>query len=184
MRGVERWMGPMFRAVTRLEEICLATGILGIALLTIANVLLRSIVGQSLLFAEEVSRFLIVFVTFVGIGYAASKGRHIRMTALYDAMPLRARKVLMLFITASTSLLLFSLTWLALRYTLGTVRELGTVSPVLRVPRYLVYLSAPFGFFLGGVQYLLAFVKNLYTSEVYLSFEKLDEYDEAPPSNI
>ncbi len=184
MRWIERWMEPIFRVVTRLEEICLAGGILGIALLTIANVLLRSTLGESLLFAEEISRFLIVFVTFVGIGYATSKGRHIRMTALYDALPTRMRKALMLFMTASTSLLLFTLTWLALRYTLGTVRELGTVSPVLRVPRYIVYLSAPFGFFLGGVQYLLAFVKNLSASEVYLSFEKLDEYDEAPPSNI
>lgn len=184
MRWIERWTGPMFRAVTRLEELCLATGILGIALLTIANVLVRTTLGTSLLFAEEVSRFLIVFVTFVGIGYATSKGRHIRMTALYDALPLRTRKALMLVITASTSLLLFALTWLALRYTLGTVRELGAVSPVLQVPRYLVYLSAPFGFFLGAVQYLLAFLKNLSTSEVYLSFEKLDEYDDSPPEGI
>lgn len=177
-----RWVGALSRAVTRLEEFCLAWGILGIALLTIANVLLRSTLGGSLLFAEEVSRFLIVFVTFVGIGYAASKGRHIRMTALYDALPERARKALMLFITAGTSALLFALTWLALRYVLGTVRELGTVSPVLRVPRYLVYLSAPLGFFLGGVQYLLAFIKNLTAPGVYVSFEKRDEYDEAPPA--
>lgn len=159
-------------------------GILGIALLTIANVLVRSLLGTSLLFTEEVSRFLIVFVTFVGIGYAAGKGRHIRMTALYDALPPRGRKAVMLFITASTSLLLFGLTWLALCYTLGTARQLGAVSPVLQVPRYLIYLSAPFGFFLGGVQYLLAFLKNLSSPDVYVSFEKLDEYEDTPVEGI
>lgn len=177
-----RWATALSRAVTRIEELCLAWGILGIALLTIANVLLRSIFGESLLFALELCRFLIVLVTFVGIGYAASKGRHIRMTALYDALGPRAQKAVMLLITSSTSCLLFGLTWLSLRYVFGTVRELGPVSPVLRVPRHWVYAAAPVGFFLGGIQYALAFLKNLTEPDVYLSFDKRDEYDEAPAS--
>jgi TRAP-type C4-dicarboxylate transport system permease small subunit len=140
-----RWVSALSRAVTRLEELCLAWGILAIAALTITNVLLRAVFGQSLLFAMELSRFLIVLVTFVGIGYAAGKGRHIRMTALYDALGTRARKAIMLLITGSTAALLFALAWLSLRYVLGTVRELGAVSPVLQVPSHLPYLAAPLG---------------------------------------
>jgi TRAP-type C4-dicarboxylate transport system permease small subunit len=128
----------------------------------------------------ELSRFLIVWVTFAGLGYAAGKGRHIRMTALVDAMKPSARKAVMLVVTAGTSILLFALTWFALRYVLGTVRELGSVSPVLRVPRYLVYLAAPLGLFLGALQYALAFFKNLLSPEIYLSFDVLDEHIELP----
>lgn len=163
------------RAVTKIEETVLAGGILGIAALTIGNVLARSLLGKSLFFAEEVSQFLIVLVTFLGLGYATSRGRHIRMTAVYDQLSLRGRKVLMLLISSTTALLLFYLAYLALDYALGTVRALGSVSPVLRVPRWLVYLSAPLGFLLAGIQYLLAFVKNLAAPEVYLSFELRDE---------
>jgi len=162
--------------VTRIEEVVLAGGILGIAALTIGNVLARSLLGESLFFAEEVSQFLIVLVTFLGLGYAAGQGRHIRMTAVYDQLPLRGRKALMLLISSTTALLLFYLAYLALDYALGTVRVLGSVSPVLRVPRWLVYLAAPLGFALAGVQYLLAFVKNLTAPEVYLSFEVRDEH--------
>jgi len=174
----------VFKAITRVEEICLAGGILGIALLTIGNVLLRMTTGRSLLFAEEVSRFLIVLVTFMGIGYGASQGRHIRMTAFYDALRPRARKGVMLLITASTSALMFALAWLAFSYVLGTVRQLGAVSPVLQVPRYLVFLVAPVGLLLGAVQYLLTFVKNLRSPETWVAFDVLDGYEAAPPADI
>lgn len=161
-----------FRLVTKIEEIALAGGILGIAALTIANVLRRSLFGDSIVFAEEVSQFLIIFVTFMGLGYGASRARHIRMTAIYDQLPRRWRKVLMTIITGSTAALLFLLTWLALRYVFGTVQPLGAVSPALQVPMYLVYLSAPLGLFLCGIQYALAFARNLQRSDrIWISFE-------------
>lgn len=172
------------KAVTRLEELCLAWGILGIAALTVGNVIARTFFGTSLAFAEEISQFLIVLVTFLGLGYAAGKGRHIRMTALYDQLPERRRKALTVLISATTSALLFYLTYLATRYALETVRTLGSVSPALRVPLWIVYLSAPIGFFLGGVQYALALLKNLTTPGVWLSFETEDAYDELPPEGI
>ena len=172
------------RAVTWLEELCLAWGILGIAALTIANVFSRTLFGESLAFAEEISQFLIVFVTFLGLGYAAGKGRHIRMTAIYDQIPERPRKILATTIAASTALLLFYLAYLATIYALSTVRVLGSVSPALRVPLWTIYLAAPLGFVLGGVQYTLAFVKNLTSPGVWLSFEQEDGYDEAPTADI
>jgi TRAP-type C4-dicarboxylate transport system permease small subunit len=75
---------------------------------------------------------------------------------------------------------MFVLTWLSLEYIFGTVRVLGSTSPVLRVPLYLVYLAAPIGFVLAGVQYALAFLKNLTSEGVYLSFDHEDTYDEPP----
>jgi len=169
--------------VTRLEEACLAGGILGIAALTIANVVGRVLFDHSLAFAEELSQFLIVFVTFLGIGYAAAKGRHIRMTAVYDQLGKRSRKRLAIVIAATTSALLFYLTYLGLDYTLGTMHELGSVSPVLEVPLWTVYLSAPLGFGLGGIQYALAVVRNLESDEVYLSYETRDD-EPAPADGI
>ena len=70
--------------MTFVEEFILSGGILVIAALTIANVFCRTFFGFSLAFAEEVSQFLIVLITFVGLSYGASQGRHIRMTAIYD----------------------------------------------------------------------------------------------------
>lgn len=166
----------VFRAIQKVEATILAWGIILIAALTIFNVASRSLFGISLAYVEELSQFLIILVTFVGLSYGASRGRHIRMTALYDQLPLRWRKGLMVVIASSTSLLLFVLAWYAVRY-VRTVAELGTVSPALQVPLYLVYCAAPLGLVLAGVQYALTVVRNLREQEVYLSYDKKDEYE-------
>ncbi|MBX3274337.1 MAG: TRAP transporter small permease [Sandaracinaceae bacterium] len=165
---VSRW-------VTRLEEGCLAWGVLGIAALTIANVVGRAGFGHSLAFAEELAQLLVVLVTFVGLAHAAAKGRHIRMTALYDALPPRPKKALRVMICATTSLLLFYLAYLGGSYALGTVRALGSVSPALEVPLWLAYLAAPLGLAVAGVEYALALYKNLTSEGVWLSFEVADD---------
>jgi TRAP-type C4-dicarboxylate transport system permease small subunit len=120
----------------------------------------------------------------VGIGYGASAGRHIRMTALHDALPERGRKAMMLVVTLLTGVLLLALTWLSLQHVLGTARTLGAVSPVLQVPLYLVYLAAPAGLLMGAIQYLLAFAQNLIAPGVYIAFGKPDGYEEPPPADI
>lgn len=167
----------VFAAIQRVEEVFLAGGILLIATLTIGNVFARTLTGTSLAFAEEISQFAMIFVTFIGASYAASKGRHIRMTAIYDNLSRRGQKAIMLVITAMTAVLMLVLTYYAVDYAL-TVRALGTVSPVLQVPLWLVYLAAPVGLALAGVQYAMAFFRNLTAEDVYLSFDKKDEYEE------
>lgn len=170
----------------RFEEAVLSGGVLGIAALTIANVIGRALFSHSLAFAEEISQFLIVLVTFVGLGYAAGKARHIRMTAIYDQLPDAWRKRIIVVINATTCAMLVYLTYLSISYAVGTVRALGSVSPTLRVPLWTVYLSAPLGFGLAAVQYALALAKNLTSEGVWLSATKEDVYDpeEAPPEGI
>ncbi|MGR9109065.1 MAG: TRAP transporter small permease [Gammaproteobacteria bacterium] len=138
--------------MTRFEELCIAIGILGIAVLTISNVIARSLFGMSLAFTEEISQFLIIVVTFLGLGYAVGKGRHIRMTALYDQCSDKTRKFLALMISSTAAGLLFYLAFLGFQYTYGTVHALGSVSPVLQVPLWHIYLAAPVGFVLAGIQ--------------------------------
>lgn len=173
----------VFRVISKLEELVLAWGIIAMAALTVFNVASRSLFGVSLAYVEELSQFLIILITFVGLSYGASNGRHIRMTALYDQLPRRWRKGLMVVIAGSTALLLFLLAWYGVRYVL-TVAELGTVSPALQVPFWVVYLAAPVGLVLAGIQYVLTVVRNLLEPDVYLSFDKKDEYEPVETGRI
>ncbi len=169
--------------MTVVEEAILSGGILVIAFLTIANVFCRTFLGFSLAFAEEVSQFLIILVTFVGLSYGAAQGRHIRMTALYDELPHKPKKILTIFICFSTSALLGFLAWYAASYCL-TVGTLGTVSPVLQVPFSWVYLSAPLGLGLAALQYLLAGIKNSVSEEIYLAYSVPVQSDQAIQDGI
>ncbi len=167
----------LFAAVRQMEAWLLSWAVIAMAVLTIVNVLSRTLLDRPLASAEELTEFLIIFVCFVGLSYAAGHGRHIRMTALTDQLRGKSRKALALATGTFTAALMFVLAWYSIRY-LRVVYMLGTASPVLQVPYWIVYLAAPFGLVLAGVQYALAVVRNLREVEVYLSYEKKDEYED------
>lgn len=167
------------RAIGKAEAFVLTTGILLMAANTIANVAGRYAFSQSLYFSEELNEFLIVAITFFGLGHVTRKGQHIRMSALYDLLAPRARKLVMILIASLTSLVMFLLAWYALEY-VEKVADRGRVTPALQVPLYLTYLWVVAGFAITGIQYLLTVFKNLDFSEarVYLSFSVVDEYED------
>ncbi|MEX2670814.1 MAG: TRAP transporter small permease [Phycisphaeraceae bacterium] len=172
-------MSQLFKVIHKIEEWLLAWAMIAMAVLTILNVIARVTFNYSLAFAEELTGFLIIIVCFVGLSYAASEGRHIRMTAFYDMLPVKPRRALMIVIAAVTSLLMFYLAYWSVGY-ISVVRELDSVSPTLRVPLYIVYLSAPLGLVLAGIQYALTVVRNLRERGdiVYMSYGHSDAYAE------
>lgn len=172
-----RVLGIFDRAIARFETFILAYGIILMAANTIANVIGRSIFGQSIYFSEELNQFLIVLVTFVGLGYGARRGRHIRMSAFYDQLGDAGRKALMIIICIGTAAVMFLMAWYSFEYVVKTASS-GRVTPALRVPLYLTYLWVPLGFLITGIQYTLTIVRNLAEREVYVSYEAVDAYDE------
>jgi TRAP-type C4-dicarboxylate transport system permease small subunit len=169
------------RGIAAIERSALIAGVLGMTGISIANVIMRNVFDASLVFTDEINQAFIVIVTFLGIGYAARLGRHIRMTALYDAFSRPARKMLMIAIALTTALLLLTLAWYALQY-VQHVQRMNAVTPALQIPLYLIYAVVPAGLALGAVQYLLAAARNLFEHEVYVSFRHTDGYEEAAES--
>jgi C4-dicarboxylate transporter, DctQ subunit len=175
--GVVRILNLVDGGIARIEAIILAYGIILMATNSVANVIGRFVFNRSLYFAEELNQFLIVLVTFVGIGYAARKGRHIRMSALYDQLGDRLRKILMTVIAGLTSVVMFVLAYYSYRY-VSDVARLGTLTPSLRIPLWWTYIWVPVGFVVTGIQYLLTVVRNLREPDVYISYEHVDSYEE------
>ena len=89
--------------------------------------------NQSIYFSEELNEFLIVIVTFMGLGYATRKGIHIRMSAIYDALPIKIRKGLMVVIAATTAVVMGVLAWYAFEY-VQKVASRGRITPALQLP--------------------------------------------------
>ncbi|UYN98606.1 MAG: TRAP transporter small permease [Devosia sp.] len=171
-------LGIIDVAICRIESVLLATGVLLMAANTIANVLGRFVFRNSIFFSEELNRILIILITFAGISYAARHGRHIRMSAIYDGLPSRLRKALMVAMSLITALLMFGLAWYATQYIL-TLFGRGRVLPALQIPVWTIFLWVPAGFFMTGLQYLLTAIKNIREKDIYLSTNVLEGYDES-----
>ena len=83
---------------------------------------------------------------------------------------------MMVIINSLTALLMLLLAGYAFEY-INTVRFLDTISPVLQVPLYLIYLFVPLGFILSAIQYGLTVFRNLTAPDVYISYSQKDEYE-------
>lgn len=171
------FLGVVDDAISRLESLILALGVILLASNTIVGVVSRQVFGKGLFWSDEVNRILIVMITFAGIGYAARHGRHIRMSAIYDALPHAGRKALMVVIAFFTAAVMFFLCYYAWQY-ITTLYTRGRVLPALGVPVWTMYVWVPLGFAVTGVQYFLTGIKNLTSRDVYLSTGVVDGYAE------
>lgn len=164
-------MKSLDKIVEKIEEAVLGYSVLLMAFVLIGSVLSRTLLNSSWTFAEEVGQTLTIVVTFLGIGYAAKKAKHITMSAIFDLMNVKGKKIFQLLTSSVTSLCLFYLTYLGLQYTIK-VFQLGRVTPSLRIPMYLIMASVPIGFLLGAIEYARTFIKNIKEKEVYVSTQR------------
>ena len=172
-------LGRIDVVIGKVEAFILSWGIILMTINTIANVLGRYVFHQSIYFSEELNEFLIVIVTFMGLGYATRKGIHIRLSAIYDALPQKLRKTLMMIITATTAVMMAALAWYALE-NVQKVAARGRITPALQVPLNLTYVWVVAGLAFTALQYLLTAIRNLdFTEdEIYVSYVEVDSYED------
>ncbi|ETX29375.1 TRAP transporter small permease [Roseivivax isoporae] len=175
--GLPGILGVVDVAIARIEAILLAVGVLLMALNTVANVVGRFLLGRSIFFSEELNQALIILITFAGISYAARHGRHIRMSAIFDALTPALRKPLMVIIAAVTAAAMFLLAWYSVEY-VTTQASRGRLLPALQVPVWWIIVWAPLGFFLTGLQYSLTAIKNVIHKDIWLSTSTMEGYDD------
>lgn len=163
--------------IKKFEEYVLAYGVIIMASLTVVNVVSRNFFNQGLSFATEINEFLIVIITFLGTSYAARNGRHIRMSAFFDIANKKIKKTLVYIMTGGTALIMYYVTYLSVIYVYNVYLN-GRMSPVMRVPLYLIWAWVPIGLLMTDIHYTLAFIKNIIEDEVWISFEEQSEYED------
>ncbi|MCR0983812.1 TRAP transporter small permease [Roseomonas populi] len=110
--------------------------------LVFANVVLRYGFGQSFAWAEEVSRYMVVWLAFLGSGLALRQGAHIAVETLPDALPEPAARLVRMLIVLLVTAFLVLLGWWGWDY---AIFAWGQHSPVLRLSAGMVYLAVPVG---------------------------------------
>ena len=171
----KRISGFLAKALDFFEVTVLSLGVFALAALLIANVIARNFF-RSIYWAEEISAILILFITFVGVSYAVRKARHIRMGAIFDALPDKAQKVMIIIISLYGALVMFYMTHISWQY-VARARMTQQVTPALRIPYWITLIIIVVGFFSAGLQYVRTIMKNIAEKDVWLSPEQQSEYE-------
>jgi TRAP-type C4-dicarboxylate transport system permease small subunit len=123
------------------ERSCLLAVIL-MTVLTLVQVVLRYIFRTPLVWTEEASVFLMIWMAFVGAGVAMRRGAHIAMLILVERLPRWLSRSLL---TSSRLLMLAFLVVIAWQGWLLAMSVGGQRSPALAIAMTWPYLTMPLG---------------------------------------
>ena len=147
------------RKLEKVENIILSWSIIIMAALLIFNAVGRTIFNYSLGAIGEISVYLMMILTFIGVSNAARKGKHIIMSAVLDIVPFKVRKFMMILSDIVTIIFMIIMIYMTGKY-LGFVYSTGRVLPAMGVPMWTLMIVMPVGFLLGVYQYLLTLISN------------------------
>lgn len=147
-----------------------------LAALLIINFIARELF-TSIYFAEEISEFLVIFTTFVGLSYGVRRGRHIRMGAFLEVMSPKVEKVFIILISLISAGVMFYMAIAAYEYLIHSMQR-AHETPALRLPVWVFYIITPIGFGLAGIQFLRTIIKNFVEPDTWISPEQQSEYEE------
>ncbi|MFZ5644697.1 MAG: TRAP transporter small permease [Bacillota bacterium] len=111
---------------------------------------------------EELARYLMVWIVFLGIAAGAKNNRHFGVEVFVRALPLRAQKYFLIFRTLVISAFLIFVIYLSLKL-MGLQMKMGQTSPSLEIPIWLAYLAVPVGaglMIIRNIQFTVNTFKN------------------------
>ena len=144
-------MDAFDRVLLRLNRWLVIIILAAMAMMVFANVALRFLTDESILWVEEVSRYLMIWLTFLGAGLVLRYGGHIGIDTLQDSFPRQATAIRWLIFLLLLGFFGF-MVWIGTRYATLTW---GQTTPVMQIPVGVVYLAMPLGFALLIVHLLL-----------------------------
>jgi TRAP-type C4-dicarboxylate transport system permease small subunit len=147
-----------FRLLSRLVEslVILIAGII-VAIVT-AEVILRYLFSHSLIFTEELSRYLMVWIVFLGSALAIRDGSHIRIQLLVNRLGTRMQQITKL---AAYALVVAFLVFITIEGLKILPRQLQQMCITIDVSLFYFYLAIPVGSILMIVFLLPAIRKTL-----------------------
>lgn len=128
-------------------------------IVVIAQVFCRYVLGFSIIWSEELARFLLAWASFVGSSLALKRGELIGVNFALKALPEKMAKITMISGQILISLFLI----LAIKYGINMVKiTIDQPSSALRIPMAVPYLSVPVGSFLMLVENIHVTVKTYF----------------------
>jgi len=108
------------------------------------QVIMRYVFANSLPWSEEFSRYVFIWISWVGASYAVRESGHFRFQMLVNNLKGNARKYLELFVLAAWFTFCFFLAWFGTRLVLFLIAR-GQTSAAMEIPMALPYAAVPIG---------------------------------------
>ena len=147
------------KIIDNLEEIIVVPLVAVMTAVIILQVIFRFVIRGSLPWSEELARYLMVWVTFVGASIGVKRGSHIGVEALVVVLPKKAQvvfKYVGIVIALIFSIIVFFVSISILRIQMMN----NQISPAMRIPMWWAYGAIPTGTFLMAARFIQSLFQN------------------------
>ena len=158
------------RALVACNRWVLIVLLLAMACIVFANVVLRYTTGDSIIWAEEVARHLMIWCTFLGAGLVLRFGGHVAIDNLHSAVGSRAARAIRLFVVLGIAVFCLFMAYFAVLYVWATRFQTTAATDV---PMAWIYVAMPVGFVLMLV-HLLFIARNYIADGSYVESGEMD----------
>lgn len=148
-------MTKIRRGINALLSTIAAIILITMSVLVIYQVFTRYVLNNPADFTEEIIRYLLIWICFIGAAYAFNSRQHMALLFVQSQMKPQARRVLVIF--SDVLVLLFAIFVMLMGGVKLAVSARQEFSALLGIPRSLVYAMAP----IGGVFTIVAQIINL-----------------------
>lgn len=145
MKGITRNYVRLNDVINKMFGYVLAFVLAFMTIIIFWQVIARYVVGSSLTWSEELSRFLMIFMVLIGSSLALRDGKLISVEVVQEALKGKAKK--WLSVIAHLISIIFYI--ILIIYGLRVAENFGNqIAPGTRISMYFIYLSLPIGGFL------------------------------------
>ena len=109
------------------------------------DVFARALIGRSTMVSQELSGYLLVAITFLGLAYTLKEGRHIKVEILTRKLSPRWQRRLEAAVSLMCIAFMSWLTWMTWSSVAGTYATGQRSITPLQMPMWVVYFFVPFG---------------------------------------
>ncbi|MFD1173412.1 TRAP transporter small permease [Oceanobacillus picturae] len=148
------------KLLNNLEEYVAVLSLLIASLLVFLQVVLRYGFNISLVWSEEVSRYIIIWFILVGSSIAVREKAHATVDAVVAFLPTIPKKICSILANLIGVTFSVVLIWSG-SITVSNVIEFGNVTPAVGIPMAIPYLALPVGGALMLIRFLQLFIQDI-----------------------
>ncbi len=137
-------MKKVIHILNRVEELVVCFALLEMSILTFVQVIMRYVFGTSITWAEELLRYQLCFVAFIGADIGFRYGAHLKAEILNLLIPDRMKPLLNAFVFLMVFVFCFIFGYYGLSMVLK-VAATGQITAATRIPKFYIYLPIPLG---------------------------------------
>lgn len=141
----------------RIEGWFLGISILAATFVLFINIVLRYFFSANTTWAEELIRYMMIWITFIGCSVCFGRGLHVGIDFFLEYMSEKWKKIIGYFVNFVSIILMLFLIYYGTELVLFSMNS-GQITPSLRIKMYWVYLCIP----LGATLSLIHLVMNLF----------------------